>query len=484
MSKKTWILITCLVLSLAMGLGGSLAYLTDRDADVNVFTMGNVDIELTEDFEQGAELIPGVDIKKEVRVENVGNNDAWVWVDIAIPKILDDTNDASSNVVHFNYSKDAEYAEEWNWKNDEGKWAVRVETIGDIEYNVYTVKRIEPLAAKATTGYPVMHKVYMDPHVDITPDGQLYHVEKGVATDLNWNINEDGAPYMYVSAYAIQTNGFDTVDDAYNAYNAQWTTEGGENNGLIWADPAEVAIPAKVSSVDEINEAIANGNLDISLSGDVKDVRQNFYLDYVNGNGHAVRVEEYDYNSNCTFTMQAGTIKNIEIFGAPRAIGTGSTGMELQGDLIIDSVYVDDGTYAINVGNGASHSVKVNNSELFGWISVDGADLEFTNSTLGERTSDYHHIAIYDSVLFDNCNLLNLKMFGRPTTTEGAVIEFRDCRYFLNGFPEKEGEWEEGVDFYDITPENVKEYLIDWTDTDSEYLKKCTLIVDGVTVAW
>ena len=485
MSKKTWILIACLVMSLAMGLGGSLAYLTDRDADVNVFTMGNVDIELTEDFEQGSELIPGVDIKKEVKVENVGNNDAWVWVDIAIPKTLDDVNAASSNVVHFNYSKDSEYLNEWKWKNAEGEWVVREETINGVVYNVYTVKRIEVLAAKATTGYPVMTKVYMDAHVDIAPDGQLYHVEKGIATDLKWNINTDGAPYMYVSAYAIQTNGFNTVDEAYAAYNAQWTTDEKVNNGLIWADPAEVVIPVKVSSVDEINAAIEAANAAgvgtrIALSSDVNDVQQNFYLDYVNGNGKSVNVGEYAYNSNCTFTMEAGTIENIQIFSAPRAIGTGSTGdYELQGDLILKNVYVDDGTYAINVGDGAGHTVSVTDSELYGWISVAGADLEITNGQIGKRGSDYHHLAVYDNVTLDNVRLIELKMFGRSTTTEDAIININVCSYVTldeNG---------EEISEVQITAENIFELgLFDWTDSDTEYLKKCKLIVNTEEVAW
>ena len=52
MSKKTWILISCLVLSLTLGLGGSLAYLTDTDTRVNTFTMGGVDIKLEEEFQE------------------------------------------------------------------------------------------------------------------------------------------------------------------------------------------------------------------------------------------------------------------------------------------------------------------------------------------------------------------------------------------------------------------------------------------------
>lgn len=45
LNKKTLIMVVGLVLSLAVGLGGTLAYLTDTDADVNTMVLGNVKIE-------------------------------------------------------------------------------------------------------------------------------------------------------------------------------------------------------------------------------------------------------------------------------------------------------------------------------------------------------------------------------------------------------------------------------------------------------
>lgn len=233
MSKKTWILISCLVLSLTLGLGGSLAYLTDRDADVNVFTMGNVDIELTEEFQQGAELMPGKDITKDVKVKNTGKNNAWVWVQIALPAELDNTN-PSLNVLHFNYSKDSVGDGQWKWV-DANDWSqVPTTDINGVNYKVYTVLYQSPLVPGAETPYSAMTKVYMDTSIDVAPDGTLYRVVKGEATKINWNVKD--VPYMYVSAYAIQTEGFANVEDAYAAYNKQWTTDGNVNNGLIWGD--------------------------------------------------------------------------------------------------------------------------------------------------------------------------------------------------------------------------------------------------------
>ena len=45
MSKRTWIAVIALVASLLIAATGTLAYLTDTDSDVNVMTLGNVDIE-------------------------------------------------------------------------------------------------------------------------------------------------------------------------------------------------------------------------------------------------------------------------------------------------------------------------------------------------------------------------------------------------------------------------------------------------------
>ena len=45
MKKRTLMLVLALSASLLMAVTGTLAYLTDTDSDVNVMTLGNVDIE-------------------------------------------------------------------------------------------------------------------------------------------------------------------------------------------------------------------------------------------------------------------------------------------------------------------------------------------------------------------------------------------------------------------------------------------------------
>lgn len=99
MKKK--VLTVCLVAVIAIMAvaGASLAYLTDTDAEDNVFTVGNVQIDLTEDFTQNSKLLPATGsaqdgtlvngVKKEVFVTNTGSEDAYVRVHIAIPEALD-----------------------------------------------------------------------------------------------------------------------------------------------------------------------------------------------------------------------------------------------------------------------------------------------------------------------------------------------------------------------------------------------------------
>ena len=52
-------------------------------------------------------------------------------------------------------------------------------------------------------------------------------------TKLDWNSEDDGNPVIYVSAYAMQTEGFANVKEAYAAYNTQWGDKGTE-----WGDPS------------------------------------------------------------------------------------------------------------------------------------------------------------------------------------------------------------------------------------------------------
>lgn len=127
MKKK--IISLCLVVALGATavIGGTLAYFTDKDAQTNVFTVGDVKIDLWEDFgdndENGTEeLIPGKKIEKEIWVTNTGSEDAYVRVHYAVPVPVADADINSFNdILHVNFSgKSVNPTTEgqkdyWNW---------------------------------------------------------------------------------------------------------------------------------------------------------------------------------------------------------------------------------------------------------------------------------------------------------------------------------------------------------------------------------
>ena len=98
---KKRLVVTSLVIALiAVAVGGTLAWSNDTDEVTNVFTVGSVDIEQKEVFdEETAQLLPvvGTDptvatdnyIEKKVTVSNVGKNDAYVQTYVAVPAVLD-----------------------------------------------------------------------------------------------------------------------------------------------------------------------------------------------------------------------------------------------------------------------------------------------------------------------------------------------------------------------------------------------------------
>lgn len=344
MSKKSLILVVSLVLALTMGLGGTLAFFTDRDSETNIFTVGNVDIDLTEDFEQGAELVPGKDIEKKPVITNVGNNDAYVWMTVAVPAGLE-RSEASDNIVHWNWMAvtdknymDAKSQADVDAKIAEGKlpegttieqiragqnWTVEgtipkgQETIDGVTYNVYLMKYNDVLQPGETT-LASLHNVYLDPHVDIDPEGNLAWVENGVATDLNYNLNTMGNPKIYVAAYGIQAEGFADVDKAYDAYGIQW----GDNGGVEYESTT-----VTVGSDEELADALASDadTIIVDLTADVTyDVAawQNKAMGsestqtiMINGNGHTLTFNNTnsDWNNVATNNDATLVLKNVNI---------------------------------------------------------------------------------------------------------------------------------------------------------------------------
>lgn len=380
MNRKL-VLVAALLLSVAMATTGTLAYLTDRDSEANVFTVGNVSIDLNESFEQGATILPGKDIEKKPTITNTGKTDAWVWATIAIPSVLYD-DDASKNVLHIDYTTEAVADGLWNWKLN-GNWNVAKDQKiddTDILYNVYTVLYETPLKSGETTTHPVITKVYMDDHVDIDPEGNVYHVEKGVVTDLNWNINTHGQPTMYVSAYAIQTEGFDTVEAGWAAYNEQWGDKGTEYGSAIKV--------MTVSSVDEMDDV-----LKAAFADDAEQV-------IVDAQGATLVNTDYAFTNSNVPTGKTVTVKNAKFEGK-------SKWNYANGTLVFDNCSFNNPNAAWSLHfDGGKGKLVFNNSKISGYAAFAGtlSSIEMNNTTI-EGNGTYAMFRAYTDTTMNNCTI-------------------------------------------------------------------------------
>lgn len=231
MAKKIIVWLLVVVLTAGIAVGGTLAYLTDRDSEANVFTSGDVDITLDEEFVKDSQLKPGVGVNKDVQIKNEGPNAAWVWYTYAVPANLD----AYVEVT---------FADSTAWKKPV---EVGVKTVDNVGYKYYAVLHNAPVAAGETT-VQSMDTVTLSGLIDVAPNGDLYAVEAGVTTPLNWNLSDDHV--IYVDAYAIQVEGIGSVEEAYNAFQDQW---GGD---LLPSAPS-----ITVANADELADALSDPDL-------------------------------------------------------------------------------------------------------------------------------------------------------------------------------------------------------------------------------
>ena len=252
--KKKIVSLALAVCLIAIAAVGTLAYFTDKDAKTNTFTVGNVAIDLIEqqkgaqgleDFENEKVLLPGTSdvnaVSKIVTVKNTGANDAWVWVDLKIPAYLVSSEyptNESKNALHWNSYGcfNVEYNSGNYWRLatsdgivdadhkvtnagmvavEDGLWYdykhVGNETINGVDYVVIRTKMQNTLPA-GKTSLPCLAQVYMDWRVVTNEDGTQYILPAGepISTNASWEI--------IVNAYAIQADGFDSVDAAIAGY--------------------------------------------------------------------------------------------------------------------------------------------------------------------------------------------------------------------------------------------------------------------------
>lgn len=151
--KKAAALIGAGILSFVLAMGGTVAYLTDKDEITNQFTVGRVEIEgkepnYTPDPGGKTEnLVPSEVIPKDPQITNTGKNDAYVYMDVSIPIAKVITVDAAGNRQNGGAAKETEL---FVMNGVSGKWTLMYKKRVDSSM-VYTYSYNEILAPEKTT---------------------------------------------------------------------------------------------------------------------------------------------------------------------------------------------------------------------------------------------------------------------------------------------------------------------------------------------
>lgn len=183
MKKKIFIPIITLALVVCCAVGGTIAWLTDVTAPVkNTFTVGNINIELTETPVEAYKMVPGCDIAKD-------------------PKVTVEAN--SENCYLF-------------VKVDEANWPTFTETDG-------TTRKVNYALAEGWTLVEGQTNVYYRAVTNITTD-QKFQVLANDKVTVSENLTKkelnqiETAPTLTFTAYAVQMQNGEGTFSAQEAW--------------------------------------------------------------------------------------------------------------------------------------------------------------------------------------------------------------------------------------------------------------------------
>ena len=469
--KKALLYGLSFVLVAAVAIGGTLAYLTSTDEDVNVMTLGNVSIAqheyqrvvnadgtyatatidnqtsyVLEKFAQAKPLLPivgdpsasgdayagwddtsvrmsqvgsysGMDVfagknaqDKFVTVENTGKTDTYVRTLVAI-----EIGNGDASLIGTSYHQT------WT-KNSIGTIVIDGNNYALTEY-VYAgangVRHENGILPAGDTTYPNLSQVYIK-HTATNEDCEAL------------DGNDNGTLDILVLSQAVQVAGFDNAATALDTAFGDITT-----SNHPWIDGAN--IPLAVSTTDELIEALEN-NKDVVLTDSITvakaDAGSNAYgstgINILNGqtfdgNGKAFGANVWGTWDSAINTT-GGTIKNVTVNKGMRGIfvNHNSTSSE---KVYLDNVVIDGTVYTISCDQGTNKGLEAKDSTFNGWTSYAATigDVKFENCSFGEGQG-YAFARPYAPTEFVGCNFEE----GYEIDARAAV-SFENCT--INGTP-------------------------------------------------
>ena len=464
--KKFLLTSLSLILVAAIAIGGTMAYLTDTDSDVNVMTLGNVKIAqheyqrviengayktdtidnqtsyVLEAFEQGKALLPATDPSnngagtwdsttvrmsqvdsyggmqvfvnpnaqdKFVTVENTGKTDAYIRTIVAI-----EIGSTDGSLIGTSYHQTWTENDVDTISVDGNNYMVYEYVYGGGQLSDGSWRHENGVLPAGDTSYPNLSQVYL----------------KSVATNEDMEAidgNNNGTLDILVLSQAVQAEGFADAKTALDTAFGKSTDKAAEWFG-------GTSIPTTVSSAAELTAALAAGENvvladNITTTADASSgygktgvvVNAGNVLD---GAGNTYTVTDANTTWDCVIAAKGGTIKNLTVAEGFRGIFMPGA----NGDLYIDNVVFQDVVYTFTSDAGSKdYGVYISNSTLNGWTSYSNVHKEvvFTNCEFGEG-SGYKFLRAYNNTEFVNCNFSN---GFEVQVKSGAVASFENCYY-------------------------------------------------------
>ncbi|MBR7184945.1 MAG: SipW-dependent-type signal peptide-containing protein [Clostridia bacterium] len=369
----------CLVIALlaVAVVGGTMAYFTDTETVTNVFTFGNVEIDLFEhkwdpttnlltnekvETNDYFGIVPGAIYPKNPTVENTGDTNAYLRVNVTVNNysVLKAAIGVGANLGQIFAG------------HDETVWAlanVSEDATADTVTYIYNYIANNGLFAPGATA------VVFD----------SFTVPTGLTSAHADKMN--GTFKITVNAEAIQAEGFNNANDAFAAYSAQHTKDLGN-----------------IGAAEDIMNAFANlGNGDdasLTLAGSVTlpagegiEIPAGVDMD-INFNGQTLTSDKALVNEGDAEISDGTLDVNTTGYGAQTAIGGTTVYNEMH--ILTDGGGVNVwGTAVWNDGSVTTNSVNTNPRHVFyvagaegaGHLTINGGEFKFSPTNLTRKGS-------------------------------------------------------------------------------------------------
>lgn len=464
MKNRKLLLIVSLVLALTMSLGGTLAYLTDTDADINVMTVGKVEIvqneqKRTEDgldeFVSGLPVLPAVttssedwapntpvemdngmwvnmwsdnvknDIDKIVTVTNTGKSPAYVRTIVAVESVSD-------NDWHLSDMMAGYYANEADAKSKTNKiqtmvgnaWEdIGVVNIDGTDFYVLVATYKDPLA-EGKTSAPSMTGVAMDDAVNS---------EQLAKYGDEWEIR--------VLSQAVQSDGFSDATTALDAGFGDVTAA----NVQTWMAKskleADIASPSDKEDGWPSNNPPVDGAVVVKTDTELLEAIQDPNVKTIAIDGNLTyNWGGKSYENSEALLMKGKTIVGVDDEASITFAGYGSANPIVDvtlSNITVKDVTVGDDEGAWEHGHLEFEGLKANNVVFADTIMLSGNSV-LENCEMENNTSSWYGAWVEaGNVTFKNCTFAGTRAIKihEAYGTEVASVVVDNCSFTLSEKP-------------------------------------------------